>query len=186
VPGSGALASTTGSTTSAGSGDEPAAPNPQKPHGPAETAESDPRLTGDEQAAADTAREYIAALDTRDGEAVCGLMTTGAIYAVELPVRRPGECRSLSGSIGYRDPRGLPVWAGARVARVRSISVDGLSARVVLTVVTRFADRPQASVEDDVIYLSRASGTWLVAKPSSTLYRAVGIADVPPSVLSPP
>ena len=69
---------------------------------------------------------------------------------------------------------------------VRVTELDGEMATVVATVVTRFADRDEASVEDDVIYLARADGRWLVAKPSSTLYRAVGIADVPPSVLSPP
>ena len=57
---------------------------------------------------------------------------------------------------------------------------------MVATVVTTFADRDERSVEDDVVYLVRAGGRWLVAKPSTTLYRAVGIADVPPSVISPP
>ena len=36
------------------------------------------------------------------------------------------------------------------------------------------------------MYLTRSGEAWLVAKPSSTLYRSVGIADVPPSVLAPP
>ena len=57
---------------------------------------------------------------------------------------------------------------------------------MVATVVTQFADRSEASVEDDILYLIRTGDAWLVAKPSSTLYRAVGIADVPPSVLAPP
>ena len=52
--------------------------------------------------------------------------------------------------------------------------------------VTRFADRDEVSIEDDVVYLVRDAGSWSIAKPSSTLYRAVGIADVPPSVLTPP
>ena len=66
------------------------------------------------------------------------------------------------------------------------IELHGDAAKVIATVVTRFSDRPEASIEDDVVYLVRTAGRWLVAKPSSTLYRAVGIADVPPSVLSPP
>ena len=48
--------------------------------------------------------------------------------------------------------------------------------------VTRFADRDEPSVEDDIIYLAARDGDWLIAKPSATLYRAIG-ADVPPSVL---
>jgi hypothetical protein len=70
--------------------------------------------------------------------------------------------------------------------RVVDLSPAGDEAKVVATVVTRFADRAEESVEDDIVYLVRGGGRWLVAKPSSTLYRAVGIADVPPSVLSPP
>jgi hypothetical protein len=56
----------------------------------------------------------------------------------------------------------------------------------VVTTVTRFADREEPSIEDDVVYLTRSGDDWLIAKPSSTLYRAVGIAEVPPSVLAPP
>ena len=80
------------------------------------------------------------------------------------------------------------MWKGARVADVQAIELapDGAEARVVATVVTTFADREEVSIEDDVVYLVRSGGAWLVAKPSATLYRAVGIADVPPSVLSPP
>ena len=56
---------------------------------------------------------------------------------------------------------------------------------MIATVVTRFSDRSEASIEDDVIYLVRPQGRWLVAKPDSTLYRAVGIADVPVGALTP-
>ena len=140
-----------------------------------------------ERAAARTVREYVEALDARDGEAACALLAPGALDEVELPEPR-GDCAaSLAASIGYRDPRGLPVWEGASVAAVPDDRDSaGRPAKVVATVVTRFADRDEQSVEDDVVYLVRAGGRWLVAKPSSTLYRAVGIADVPPSVLSPP
>ncbi len=133
-------------------------------------------------------RAYVAALDDGDGAAVCELLAPGAIDAVDLPVQRGGCGASLGASIGYRDPRGLPVWEGARVARVRTPEVDpeGGQAKAIATVVTTFADRDETSVEDDVVYLIGSRDRWLVAKPSSTLYRAVGIADVPVSVLSPP
>lgn len=159
-----------------------------EPDGPAETATEDPRVNARERAAANTVRAYVAALDARDGEAVCALLAPGSLAAVELPERRASCGASVAASIGYRDPRGLPVWEGADVARARVIDLarSGDEATVIATVVTRFSDRPEASIEDDVIYLVRAGGRWLVAKPSSTLYRAVGIADVPPSVLSPP
>ena len=45
------------------------------------------------------------------------------------------------------------------------------------TVTHHFSDRKYVSVEDDVIYLQRVGGRWLLAKPSATLYRAVGYAS---------
>jgi hypothetical protein len=131
-------------------------------------------------------RAYVAALDDRDGAVACALLAPGAIDAVELP-RERGDCAaSLQASIGYRDPRGLPVWESARVVDLQSLEVDGQQARAVATTVTQFADREEPSIEDDVIYLVPSGDEWLIAKPSSTLYRAVGIADVPPQVLAPP
>ena len=51
---------------------------------------------------------------------------------------------------------------------------------------TRFADNREPSVEDDVVYLRRQGGRWLIAKPSATLYRAIGVGNIPPQVLAPP
>ena len=45
---------------------------------------------------------------------------------------------------------------------------------MIPTIFTRFADRDEPSVEDDPIYLRRAGGGWLLAKPSLTFYRAIG------------
>ena len=69
---------------------------------------------------------------------------------------------------------------------MRAPEIEGEVAKVVARVVTRFGDRDEVSVEDDVVYLTRAGDRWVLAKPSSTLYRAAGVADVPPTVLSPP
>ena len=58
---------------------------------------------------------------------------------------------------------------------------------MIATVITRFADRDEPSIEDDVVYLGRLARrrrVW-VSKPSATLYRAIG-AEVPPSALTPP
>lgn len=161
-------------------------PPADKPVGPAEDAEHDPRLTGVEREAMRTVSQFVAALDARDGERACNLLAPQALTEIELP-RPRGDCAaSLEASIGYRDPRGLPVWESARVTRVSPPEIDGDVAKLVATVVTRFADRDEVSVEDDIVYLVRADDGWVLAKPSSTLYRAVGIADVPPTVLSPP
>ena len=137
-----------------------------------------------ERAVEETVRDYIAALDTGDGGRVCSLLIPGALEGVDLPFRRGGCGPSLSRSIGYRGPRGRPVFAGARV-RAISVRVRPTSARAVAMVVTDFADRPRPSIEDDVIYLEPDRRRWLIVKPSATLYRAVGIA-VPPSAPAPP
>lgn len=161
-------------------------PPPGKPGGPAESGDRDPRVTALEAAAGRTVKQFVAALDRRDGDGACALLAPGALAEIELPKPRGGCAASLAASIGYRDPRGLPVWKSAEVSDLRSVEIDGETGRVVTTVVTQFADRSEASVEDDIVYLVRDGDGWLIAKPSSTLYRAVGIADVPPSVLSPP
>ena len=169
---------------------DPASPDASRPEAdpePDEGAEDDaPSLTPDERAAIRTVRAYVDALDARDGAAACALLAPGAIGEVDLPENRGGCGASLTASIGYRDPRGLPVWKTARVVAAPSVEVQGDEAKVVATTVTEFSDRDEPSIEDDVVYLVRSGDDWLIAKPSSTLYRSVGVADVPPSVLAPP
>jgi hypothetical protein len=129
-------------------------------------------------------RDYVAAIDDRDGAALCELVPT--VSELELPVGK-GDCAaSVSASIGYRDPRGVPVFERAALAGDADVELSGDEARATATVVTEFADREEPSVEDDVIYLERGDGGWVIAKPSSTLYRAIGTPDVPPDVLAPP
>jgi hypothetical protein len=162
------------------------APPSEKPSGPAESGSDDPRQTELERGAERTVRRFISALDAGDGTAACALLADGALEALELPEPR-GDCASsLSASIGFRDPRGLPVWQSAELTQLRFQRLGREAATAIATVATEFADREQVSIEDDIIYLTRVDGRWLVAKPSSTLFRAVGIADVPPSVLAPP
>ena len=163
----------------------PPAGRPRRGDGDADTTPQPPIAELEREAAA-TVRAYVNALDSRNGKRVCSLLAPGAIEGVELPVTRRGCAASLEASIGFRDPRGLPVWEGARVLEVSSVKIDGSQATVVATVMTRFADRTEPSFEDDVVHLKRGAGGWLLAKPSATLFRAVGVADVPPVVLAPP
>ena len=167
-------------------GGGPSEKPPRGDSGPAEGARDDPRVTELEREAAATVRAYMSALDSRDGERVCSLLAPGAIEQVELPRPRPGCATALEASIGYRDPRGLPVWEGIETIEVLGVELGPGEAKIVVTVVSSFADRDEPSIEDDVVYLTRSAGEWLLAQPSSTLYRAVGIADLPPSVLAPP
>jgi hypothetical protein len=131
-------------------------------------------------------RAYVAALSDRDGKGACALFAPGALSGVDFPRRREDCAASLTASIGYSDPRGFPVYERSRIARITSVSIDGAAARVTATTVTRFADRREPSVEDDVVYLARSEGRWLIVKPSVALYRAIGAGDIPPQVLAPP
>lgn len=143
-------------------------------------------LHAQQRAVVRVVRAYVSALDVRDGAKVCRQFASNALDGVRLP-RDRGDCAaSLSASIGYRDPRGFPVFRGARVARITNAAVDGTTARVTATTVTRFAGNRQPSVEDDVVYLTRAGRRWVIAKPSAELYRAIGAGQIPPSAFSPP
>jgi hypothetical protein len=129
-------------------------------------------------------RRYVAAVDARDGVVLCGVVD--GIEDLSLPVRRSSCAESVSESIGYRDPRGFPVFESVVVSGGADVEAGPREARATVTVVTEFADRDEPSIEDDVIYLVRRGGGWMVAKPSSTLYRAIGAPDAPPDVLEPP
>ena len=145
-----------------------------------------PRLDADQRELAGVVRDYVEALDAHDGRRACGLFVPGALAQVDFPRDRGTCAASLSASVGYRDPHGFPVYDRSRIGRIPSVSIDGSDARVVATVVTHFAGDREPSVEDDLIYLRNEGGRWLVVKPSATLYRAIGVGDIPPQVLAPP
>jgi ketosteroid isomerase-like protein len=144
------------------------------------------RLDPEQRAVVRVVRDYMAALDARDGARACSQFVPGALGAVRFPRDRGGCARSLSASIGYRDPRGFPVFRSVRVARVTGVKLEGDAARVTATTVTQFAGNRQPSVEDDLVYLTKHGDRWLIAKPSAELYRALGAGPIPPSVLTPP
>ena len=149
------------------------------PSGPAPSSD-------DETAAADAARAYVEAIDGRDGRGLCESFAPGAIGAFELPEER-GSCpASLEASLGFKGRDGQPVWDHSQMTQDVSAQIDGDAARVVATVFTEYADVREPTIEDDIIYLTRAGEGWLVVKPSATLYRAVGIADIPLAALQPP
>ena len=157
------------------------------PEAPAEGPSSTGDLPdADRSAVAAVVRDYIAALDGHDAARVCTLIARGGLPLSDLP-RRSGGCRpSLAASIGSRPADGGPAWLRTRVVEVKPEALGDGRARVTATVTHRFSDRKYVSVEDDVIYLERVGGRWLIAKPSATLYRAVGYGQPPLRAFAPP
>lgn len=145
---------------------------------------AEPPSSKSEREVARTVRRYVDAISERDGATVCDLVPS--VIDLQLPERGTSCAESLSASIGYRDPRGFPVFDKAVLTGEPGVELNGAEARATATIVTDFADRDEPSVEDDVIYLEREDRGWVIAKPSSTLYRAIGTPDVPPDVLTPP
>jgi hypothetical protein len=153
------------------------------PEGPAEAGDLS---AGDQAATRAAVSRYIRALDRHAARAVCALLAPGALQVDDLPVRRGGCVGSLAASIGQAPAGGGPAWRRTTPVELKAASVGDDRARVIATVTHHFSDRKYVSVEDDVVYLERIGGRWRLAKPSGTLYRAVGYPEPPLRALSPP
>jgi hypothetical protein len=174
------------STTTAATQGSTTPPSQPDGTGPAETATEDPRTNSLETSAANTVRDYIDAINAKDGAAVCAILVPGAIATMDLPVARGSCAASVGASIGFNDPHGIP-WKHTQLLKLRKVEVsNGRTATVLASIRTDFADRDEPSFEDDIVFLTRTEDGWLLTKPSASLYRAVGVADVPLAVLSPP
>lgn len=145
-----------------------------------------------DEANVETARRtyarYVAAINDRDGAELCKLLDPDFTDALELPVKG-GDCaRQLSRSIGYRDPRGTPVWEETFLSGTESALLRrGENIQLSTAIVTKFRNSSEASVESDIAYLyPTPGGGYILAKAPGSLWRAVGKPDVPPSVITPP
>jgi hypothetical protein len=157
------------------------------PEAPAEGPASTGELAEEERSAvAATVSDYIRALNRHDAARVCALLLPGALDLSQLPKRRGGCRSSLSASIGTPPRGGGPGWRKTTLVEVNAEDLGDGRARVSAAVTTRFSDRKYVSVEDDVIYLQRVGPGWRLAKPSGTLYRAVGYPEPPLSSFTPP
>jgi hypothetical protein len=157
------------------------------PEAEAEGPEASGELSDQDGAAVSAVvREYIAALNRHAAARVCALLAPGALDPGELPKRRGGCRSSLRASIGTEPRGGGPAWRRTSVGEMNTEALGDDRARVTATVTSRFSDRNYVSVEDDVVYLERAGGRWLLAKPSGTFYRAVGYPEPPLRAFTPP
>ena len=135
-----------------------------------------------------TYRDYVAAINARDGEALCRLLAPGFLGELKPAVRREDCAATMAASIGYEDPRRFPVWEETVLTGFEQIAPEAGTgeARVTASVITRFADRTEPSIESDIAYLGPIAGEMRLLKASGALWRAVGKPDYPPSVISPP
>ena len=157
------------------------------PEAPAEGPAATGDLSGADRAAVTAVvSEYIAALDGHRAARVCALLEPVALDPADLPRQRGGCRASLAASIGTRPRSGGPAWRRTALFELKAEDLGDHRARVTATVTHHFSDRKYVSVEDDVIYLERVGGRWLLAKPSGTLYRAVGYPEPPLRALAPP
>jgi hypothetical protein len=187
VPSTAATNTAAGSTDTAEEKAEGPASTEASPEAPAEGPKSKGELPGPDRAAVTTTVSgYIAALDRHDAGRVCALFAPGALDLSVLPKIRGGCRTSLRASIGTRPRGGGPAWRKTSLVEVKSEDLGDGRARVSATVTHHFSDRKYVSIEDDVIYLERLGGRWLLAKPSGTLYRAVGYESPPLGAFTPP
>jgi hypothetical protein len=170
---------------------EEAAEGPAATEASPESSANGPQSTGDlpdadRSAVTAAVSRYVAALDGRDAAGVCALIAPGGLPLSDLPKRRGGCRSSLQASIGSRPADGGPAWRHTAIVEMKAEALGDDRARVTTTVTHHFSDRKYVSVEDDVIYLERIAGKWRIAKPSATLYRAVGYAQPPLRAFAPP
>ena len=157
------------------------------PEAPPEGPSSSGELAGEDRSTAVAAvGDYIRALDRHDAASLCALLAPGALDLKQLPRQRDGCRSSLQASIGTSPRGGAPAWRKTTLIEVKPEDLGDGRARVSATVTHHFSDRKYVSVEDDVIYLQRAGGRWLLAKASGTLYRAVGYPEPPLDAFTPP
>ena len=140
-------------------------------------------------AAEDAYADYVEAINRRDGARLCRLLDPSFTDQLDLPVEGGTCAQRLGRSIGYRDPRGTPVWKETVLSDVESALLrKGARVQLSVAIVTQFRDRDQASVESDIVYLEPAGDGrgYVLAQAPGSLWRAVGKPDVPPTVITPP
>jgi hypothetical protein len=137
------------------------------------------------------ARDYVEAINARDGERVCGLMTRAAAAELTVPDSNVPCDRTVAGFIGYVEDAGSPEFLGLRLRRVRSGATWGeySSIRLSLEARRRSTNAEQAFEMcrfEDTVWLTREGSELRIAKPSMALYVAFGATNVPNEVLAPP
>lgn len=137
------------------------------------------------------ARDYIRAINARDGEGVCALLTEEAAEQLGFVDEGLPCASTVGGLIGYVEDTGSPEF-------LRYESIDAkpgserqgfMSVRLVLE--ARFhVESGGGNFEvcrfEDTVWFTRGVDGWRIAKPSLALYAAFGAGQFPAETLAPP
>lgn len=137
------------------------------------------------------ARDYVAAINARDGERVCGLMTAGAAAELSIPDKNIPCERTVAGFIGYVEDAGMPEFLEYQLGGVRPGATQGeySSIRLSLEGRRRSSSGEQAFETcrfEDTVWLTHQGDDLRIAKPSLALYVAFGATNVQDGILAPP
>jgi hypothetical protein len=150
-------------------------------------AGADARPGGSEE----LARDYVAAINARDGERVCALLTDAAADELSVPDRNLPCGRMVAGFIGYVEDAGMPEFLRYHFAGVRPGATRGeySSIRLSLEARRRSTDARQSfetCTFEDTVWLTLEKGELRIAKPSLALHVAFGATNVSEQVLASP
>lgn len=136
-------------------------------------------------------QDYVRAINSRDGQAVCASLTDDAVKQLSLGDAGLSCARAVAGFIGYVEDSGSPEFLRCETADAREDSEKQGLTSVRLSLAARFHSESAGGTFEvcrfeDVVWLeSRAEG-WEIAKPSLALYAAFGVTQFRSDALDPP
>jgi hypothetical protein len=142
-------------------------------------------------ASEEVARDYVQAINARDGERVCGLMTEAVADEFSASDGSLSCDQTVTGLVGYVEDAGMAQFLQYRLVDVRPGATEGdySSVHMSLDARRRSSSAAQAFEScriDDTLWLTREDGELRIAKPSLALYVAAGASTVQEEVLAPP
>jgi hypothetical protein len=139
---------------------------------------------------------YVDALDTRDGARFCSVVAPWIsgrfdIYGTDpdASLSRPIRCpRFVSGFIGYIEDCCPPKFVGVEISRVGELRRQGEVVGVPITAKLRLDQdgKPLTQSIDDVVWVTKDSGAWRVAKLSEVAAAASIGLESEESLTTPP
>jgi hypothetical protein len=140
---------------------------------------------------ASLAHDYVEAINDKNGEEVCALLTEDAAAELTFYERDFPCARAVAGLIGYVEDSGNPAFLGYERIDARPSSERQGYTTVRLVLEARFhTDSEGGYFEvcrfEDTVWFALEGDTWRIATPSLALYAAFGAVEFPVETLAPP